>query len=131
MLIVGIVCAGLSAIVHVYIFWLESIVWAGPRSRRIFGLRSDAEVEHTRALASNQGFYNLFLAVVASFGIVLLLAGAQPAGAALVLASTGSMLAAALVLALSARRKRRAALVQGFFPLLAVVGTVTGLLLQR
>jgi putative membrane protein len=60
--------------------------------------------------------------------VVATATGAASVGAALVLAGTGSMLAAALVLVLSSPAKARAAAVQGAFPLLAVVATVVGLL---
>ena len=55
-------------------------------------------------------------------------AGVPAVGLTVVLTGTGSMLAAALVLLLSAPDKRRAAVTQGFLPLLAVVATVIGLL---
>ena len=128
MLITGMVFAALAALLHVYIFWLESLAWGGARSRATFGVRNDAEVEITRAFAFNQGFYNLFLAIAAILGIVVTAAGVPAVGLTLVLTGTGSMLAAALVLLLSAPDKRRAAVTQGFLPLLAVVATVIGLL---
>ena len=78
----------------------------------------DAEV--TKPLAFNQGFYNLFLAVLVVVGIALAPIGSHHVGLALMLAGTGSMLGAALVLNLSDRTKARAAVVQGLFPLLAV-----------
>jgi putative membrane protein len=119
MLTVALVLAGLAAVLHVYIFWLESLAFA-TAGRKTFGIRAeDAAV--TKPWAFNQGFYNLFLAVVTAVGIAL--AGAQrDAAVALVVAGTGSMLAAALVLIGSDRSKARAAVVQGTFPLLALVG---------
>ncbi len=128
MIIVGLVFAGLAAVLHVYIFWLESLAWDGPRARRTFGTSSDEEIAHTHALAFNQGFYNLFLALAVFAGIIVTAAGAFAVGLTLVLTGTGSMLAAALVLLLSSPDKRRAAVTQGFLPLLAVAATVIGLL---
>ena len=126
MVVVGLVLAGLAALVHVYIFWLESVAWTTPRARRVFGT-SPQEAEATRALAYNQGFYNLFLAVVVVVGIVLVAADHLAVGSALVLAGAGSMVAAALVLLLSDRSKASAARSQGLLPLLGVVALVVGL----
>ncbi|MFB7798245.1 DUF1304 domain-containing protein [Isoptericola sp. NPDC056134] len=126
MVVAGLVLAGIAAALHVVIFWLESVAWTTPRARATFGT-TEQEAAATRELAFNQGFYNLFLAVVTAIGIVLVAAGTNGAGAALVLAGTGSMLAAALVLFLSSPDKRRAAVPQGAAPLLAVVALVVGL----
>ena len=49
-------------------------------------------------------------------------------GAALILAGTGAMLAAAVVLALASGPHRSAAAKQGVFPLLAVTCTIVALL---
>ena len=127
MIIAGLVFAALAALLHVYIFWMESLAWDGPQARKTFGV-PDSEREATRAFAFNQGFYNLFLAIAAILGIVVTAAGVPAVGLSLVLTGTGSMLAAALVLLLSSPDKRRAAVTQGFLPLLAVVATVIGLL---
>ncbi|MFE5338061.1 DUF1304 domain-containing protein [Isoptericola sp. NPDC056573] len=126
MVVAGLVLAGIAAALHVYIFWLESLAWTTPRARATFGT-TEQEAAATRELAFNQGFYNLFLAVVTTVGIVLVAAGSTGAGAALVLAGTGSMLAAALVLFLSSPGKRAAAVKQGAVPLLAVLALVVGL----
>ncbi|WP_295012338.1 DUF1304 domain-containing protein [uncultured Microbacterium sp.] len=120
LLVIGFVFAGLAALIHVYIFVLESVRWTHPSTRRIFGASAE-DAETTRPLAFNQGFYNLFLAIVTVIGIVIAAGASAPVGIALMLAGTGSMLAAALVLILSDRSKARAAIVQGFFPLIAVV----------
>ncbi|MFN8086707.1 MAG: DUF1304 domain-containing protein [Microbacterium sp.] len=127
MIVAGLVFAALAALLHVYIFWMESLAWDGPQARKTFGV-PDSEREATRAFAFNQGFYNLFLAIAAILGIVVTAAGVPAVGLTLVLTGTGSMLAAALVLLLSSPDKRRAAVTQGFLPLLAVVATVIGLL---
>ena len=105
-----------AALLHVYIWVLESFRWTEPATRKTFGT-SAADAEVTKPLAYNQGFYNLVLAVITLAGVV---AGAD-VGAALVLAGTGSMLAAALVLVTRDRSMLRAALVQGTFPALAVL----------
>ena len=127
MIAVALVLAVLAALLHVYIFVMESVTWTSPKTRATFGLTA-AEAEQTKVLAFNQGFYNLFLAVVTAVGVILMIAGQRPAGAALLLAGAGSMAAAALVLVLSARDKWSAALKQGVLPLLCVIAVVLGLL---
>ena len=126
MLTVGLVLAGLAAALHVYIFFLESLAWTRPSTRAVFGTSAD-EAEATRELAFNQGFYNLFLAVVTAVGIVIAAAGPDDVGSALVLAGTGSMAAAAAVLVLGNRARAAAAVKQGLVPLVAVLAVVLGL----
>ncbi|MGK2853141.1 MAG: DUF1304 family protein, partial [Microbacteriaceae bacterium] len=92
-----------------------------------FGLTAQ-EADATKELAFNQGFYNLFLAIVSGIGVVAVFTGHDAVGAALVLAGVGSMLAAALVLLLSSPDKARAAVTQGLFPLVAVALVVIALL---
>jgi putative membrane protein len=126
MVIAALVLAGVAALIHVYIFFLESIAWTGERARATFGFTAD-EAATMKLLAFNQGFYNLFLAIVTTLGIIFFAAGAVPIGATLLFVGTGSMTAAALVLLISAPAKRAAALKQGVVPLLAVVALVIGL----
>ena len=119
MLITGLVLAGLAALIHVYIFVLESLRWEHPATRAAFGITAETAAA-TKPMAFNQGFYNLFLAIEVALGLALL--GTQRlAGIGLVAFAAGSMLAAALVLVLSDRTKLRAAAVQGGFPLLAEI----------
>lgn len=127
MLILGLIAAALAAALHLVIFYMESIAWEGALARRTFG-GTPAEARPHAFYAFNQGFYNLFLAVETIAGIAIIAAGAQGVGSALVLAGTGSMLAAALVLLLSSRPHRAAAFKQGALPLLAVVAIAVGLL---
>ncbi len=116
----------LAALLHVYIFLMESVQWSRPRVWRRFGVADQAAAETTKPMAYNQGFYNLFLAVGAILGIVLFWAGgpdtvADVAGRTLVLFSLGSMVAAALVLVTTGSRYIRAALIQGTLPLIGFV----------
>jgi putative membrane protein len=120
MITVALIFAGLAALLHVYIFVMESLTWTTPRTRAVFGTTAE-EAQATKMLAFNQGFYNLFLAVVTAVGVALMLVGHRGVGAALVLAGVGSMLAAAVVLLVSSPDKARAAITQGAFPLIAVV----------
>ena len=126
--VAGYIFAGLAAAVHVYIFVLESILWTAPKTRATFGVKSEEEAITTQPLAFNQGFYNLFLAIVSAVGIVIAATVSASVGIALVLAGTGSMVAAGLVLILSSPDKARAAVVQMLFPAIAVVLLVIHLL---
>jgi len=128
MLIAGLVLAGIAALIHVYIFYLESFAWTDRKTLATFGMTAE-QAEAMRPMALNQGFYNLFLAIVTAVGIVFTATGSTAVGAALVLAGTGSMAAAALVLVISDPTKRDAALKQGLLPLLAIIALAIALLL--
>ena len=118
--------AALAALLHVYIFVMESVQWTQPKIWRRFGVADQAAADTTKPMAYNQGFYNLFLAIGVVIGLVLVYAGAESAalrgaGLALVLFSLGSMVAAALVLLTTGMRYLRAALIQGTLPLIGFV----------
>ncbi|VEG42551.1 transmembrane protein [Mycolicibacterium flavescens] len=117
---VGLFFAGLAALLHIYIWVMESLTWTSARTRATFGL-TEEEALATKKLAFNQGFYNLFLAIITLAGIVIGGIGYNWVGIALIFAGVGSMLAAALVLLLSSPDKAKAALTQGIFPLIAIV----------
>jgi putative membrane protein len=127
MITAGLVFAALAALLHVYIFTMESLTWTSTRTRATFGTTAE-EAETTKLLAFNQGFYNLFLAIVTGVGIVAVALGLKAVGAALVFAGVGSMAAAAVVLLASSPDKARAALTQGIFPVIAIVLLVIGLI---
>jgi putative membrane protein len=128
MVIAGLVVAVLAALLHVYIFVMESLTWTTPRTRAVFGT-TEEEAQTTKLLAFNQGFYNLFLAIVTVVGVVAVAIGSTAMGAALVFAGVGSMLAAAAVLLAASPDKARAAVTQGLLPLIAIVLLVLGLAL--
>ena len=127
MMTAALIVVGLAALLHVYIFVLESLRWTSPRTRAVFGTTAE-EAEATKMLAFNQGFYNLFLAVVTAVGIAAVVLGHRSAGAALVFAGAGSMLAAAVVLLASSPDKARAAVTQGTLPLIGIALLVATLL---
>lgn len=120
LLIAGSVFVGIAALFHVYVFFLESIAWTRPSTRKVFGVRTEAEAETLRPMAFNQGFYNLFLAVGAALGVLLLWSSTE-VGLALVLLAAGSMVFAGLVLLVSSPRNRRSGGLQGGPPLIGVV----------
>ena len=119
MTIIAVVLAAGAALLHVYIFVLESFRWTEPSTRKTFGV-SEADAQVLAPMAYNQGFYNLFLAVITIVGISML-GSQETTGTALALAGTGSMLAAAIVLVTHDRTMVRAALTQGTLPALAVL----------
>lgn len=127
MVVAGLVFAAVAALIHLYIFVMESLTWTSARTRATFGIRSLEEAQATKAMAFNQGFYNLFLAVAALLGIVLVAAGITVVGATLVFVGTGSMVAAGLVLLLSNRRMLRPAAIQAVPPLIAIILLTLGL----
>ena len=120
MIYAGLIFAGLAALLHVYIWTMESLTWTSARTRATFGI-SEEEAVATKELAFNQGFYNLFLAIITAIGIVIGGFEYYDAAMALIFAGTGSMLAAAIVLLVSSPDKARAAITQGILPLIAIV----------
>jgi putative membrane protein len=98
----------LPAVLHLYIFWIETWGWGSASSTRAFGVKPE-DVEPVRPWAFNQGWYNLFLAVAVVGGLVWGGVG----GTALAAYGTGSMVAAAAVLVLSNPAKARSAALQG------------------
>ena len=129
-LVAGLVFVGLAALIHVYIFYLESIAWSRPRTWKAFGLRTQADADTVRPMAYNQGYYNAFLAAGVVIGIVLIATpGLAQAGVALVLFAAASMVFAAVVLITSSPRLARAAVFQGAAPLVGSVLLVLSVVL--
>ena len=126
-MIPALVLTGLAALLHVYIWVMESFTWTSPATRAKFG-NSAEEAAATTEMAFNQGFYNLFLAVIAAAGVVTIVADEEAIGAAMVFCGCGSMLAAALVLLASSPRLAKAAITQGLFPAAALVALVLALI---
>jgi putative membrane protein len=115
----------LPAVIHVYIFALESLLWDRPSTRRVFGISSD-EAKATKLFAWNQGFYNLLLAIAIIVGWflrhgVLAMSDGVLAGNVLIIYGLVSISIAGVVLFLSARRLWRSALVQVVPALLGLI----------
>jgi putative membrane protein len=122
-----VIFALLAAVIHVYIFALESLLFRRPFAWRTFGIGSQQDAETTRLWAFNQGFYNLFLALGVIVGVLLGLSSDPAtigAGVGMVLLATGSMIAAAAVLFVANPQFLRAVAVQGIAPLVAVLTLV-------
>jgi putative membrane protein len=58
----------LVVLIHVYIVVLEMFLWTTAFGRRTFGM-SEEFARQTRALAANQGLYNLFIVVGLLWGL--------------------------------------------------------------
>jgi putative membrane protein len=115
------IAAAVAGILHVLFFCLESLWWTKPAVARRFR-NTELQAQVTKALAFNQGFYNLFLAAGALGGLALIAAGHRQAGMILVAWNCASMLAAAVVLAASSPQMMRGALIQGLPPLVFLLG---------
>ena len=127
--VVGSVLALVAALIHLYIFFLESVLWTKPSTMKTFGVRDAKDAETLRAMAFNQGFYNVFLAIGTGTGLVLLGTGfSREGGIAIAMFALGSMVLAAVVLVASNPKMVRAALIQGAAPLLALVFLLLSLL---
>ena len=119
-LVIGSVLAAIAALIHVYIFVLESVSWTKESTRRVFGVRSAEDAELMKPLAYNQGFYNLFLALGALGGVIAVWAGSETGGRAVAVFACASMLGAALVLVATNVKMVRAAAIQGLAPLVVL-----------
>ncbi|MDO5506903.1 MAG: DUF1304 domain-containing protein [Corynebacterium casei] len=128
MLIAAFILTGLAALIHVYIFYMESLAWTGKRTRATFGLTKE-QARSTQEMAFNQGFYNLFLAIAVFVGLVNLALWNPAVGATLVFVGAGSMVAAAVVLFVFSADKRAVALKQGVIPALGLIALVLALVL--
>ena len=87
----------LAALLHVFIFCLESLWFMKPEVYKRFGARSLQEAQALRLFALNQGFYNLFLAIGIFIGLgFYTLAGDTQIAQALILFCCGCMAFAAV-----------------------------------
>ncbi|MBH0007924.1 DUF1304 domain-containing protein [Salinibacterium sp. UTAS2018] len=118
----------LAALVHLMIFFMESVLFHTPRVQQVFGVRPQ-DVDAVKPWAYNQGFYNVFLALGAGTGLVLMgTVSMWPAGIALAMFAALSMLLAAVVLITSQpRQMARPAIIQGVPPLLGIIFLVLAL----
>jgi putative membrane protein len=110
-----------AALIHVWFFLLESVLFKRPDVWRRFGLESSKQASVVRPMAFNQGFYNLFLAIGIAFGLVMIAGGNAVAGRAIVLFACSCMVGAGLVLVGTNRRFLPAATLQVGPALLALL----------
>lgn len=69
MTVVANLLVGLVALIHVYIVYLEMVLWDTPKGRAAFDLEPEFATK-SKPLAANQGLYNGFLAAGLVFGLV-------------------------------------------------------------
>jgi putative membrane protein len=120
--IAGSVFIFIAAVIHLLIFFMESVVWSKPATWKRFGLQTQQEADIVRPMAFNQGFYNVFLAIGAGTGLVML--GSpdwQQGGLTLSVFAAASMVLASVVLVTSSPKLYRAALIQGLAPLIGII----------
>ena len=73
---IGNILVGLVALIHVYIVYLEMVLWDTPRGHKAFNLKPEF-ASASKVLAANQGLYNGFLAAGLIWGLFLGTAGFQ------------------------------------------------------
>ena len=117
--------AVIAALLHVWFFVMESVLWRRPAVWARFRLGSQADADLTAPLAFNQGFYNLFLALGVLGGVWLARTSGDGAiGQAIALFACACMVGAGVVLLASDRRFLSAALIQLVPPALAIGAAV-------
>ena len=124
MAVIASIFVALAALLHGYIFLMESVWWTRPATWKRFGVADQAAADTTRPMAYNQGFYNLFLAAGIVVGLVLVGMGEVAAGRAIVLFACACMVGAGIVLVATSRRFLTAAALQSGPPLLAIVAAL-------
>ena len=67
--VVADVLVGVVAAEHVYILFLEMVLWTTPRGRAVFGTTVE-QAEQSAVLAKNQGLYNGFLAAGLAWSLI-------------------------------------------------------------
>lgn len=66
---IGNIVVGLVALLHVYIVYLEMVLWDTPRGHKTFRLTPEF-ASASKVLAANQGLYNGFLAAGLIWGSI-------------------------------------------------------------
>ena len=122
---VGAIFILLSVLFHAYVFTLESLTWSNPKTWKMFGLPNQEHAEIIKTMAFNQGFYNLFLAIGAGVGLVLLGINSTVALSLLSFSSV-CMVGAGVVLFFSVKTSRRSAFIQAGPPLMGLVLLLIG-----
>ncbi len=131
-LVIGAILVAIAALIHVVIFVLESVLWSRPATWKRFGLRSQREADTVRPMAYNQGFYNMFVALGAGAGVVMMAsASVRGEGIALSIFALLSMLLASVVLLTSNPKLAGAAVMQGAVPLLGLIFLVLAVVSAR
>lgn len=102
----------IMAVIHVYVFCLETILWGKPSTNKTFRV-TDANAQTMRTAMFNQGFYNLFLAIALLVGFFWSThPGSELQARTIEDYAALSILGAGLVLWLSDPKLLRAAIIQ-------------------
>jgi len=117
---IALIAASLAALLHLVFFYMESIGFMQPKIYKRFFVKDDAEARTVKIWAYNQGFYNLFLAIITIAGVIAF-SSHESVGRALVVAACGAMFGAGLALVSSDSAAARPALVQALFPAIALL----------
>jgi putative membrane protein len=113
---------GISILFHVWAFVMESILFMNPKIFKAFGLRSAEDAGIVKLMAFNQGFYNLFLALVLLVGLVLARTPDKAMlGTGLAIGAAFCMTGAGAVLIISKPSAWYAGLIQSVPPLIVMV----------
>ena len=114
--------AAFSIVFHVWAFVMESILFMRPAVYRVFGLRSLEEAKTVKLIAFNQGFYNLFLALVLLAGLYLIHDATQIIlGTGLAIGAAFCMTGAGMILIISKPDAWYAGLIQAIPPLIVIL----------
>ena len=111
---------GLTAILHILFFKLESIDFMKPKTLRRFGLNSTSGA-FVKTWAFNHGFYNLFLALGLLYSMFLINTGQIESGKVLANFILLLIVGAGVILAISAPKKYVAAITQAVPALLGIL----------
>jgi putative membrane protein len=117
------VFAVIAGLAHVVVFVLESFLLRQPAIARLFLVRVE-NMSAIRLWAVNQGFYNLFLALGALAGVIIVQTGNETVGRTLAIYACACMVGAGIVLFFSERRLWRGALGQAVPPMVAIIAAL-------
>jgi putative membrane protein len=113
---------GISIFFHTCAFIMESILFMRPKTFKLFGLRSAEDAGIVKLMAFNQGFYNLFLALVLLVGLILAQTPEKAMiGIGLALGAAFCMTGAGAILIISKPSAWFAGLIQSISPLIVMV----------
>jgi len=118
--VMAVVFGVMAGVFHLGFWLMESVRWRQPTIWKRFGVSSQEEADTLAFAMQNQGYYNLFLAIGAIVGAILV--ATDVAGRTTLLGYCCLfMLGAAAVLLAARRTMVRAALIQGVPPALALL----------
>lgn len=112
--------AGLSGVIHVLFFLMESVFWTNPTVFRIFTVANAMDAETIEVFIKNQGFYNLFLALGIFTGLALITRYPLEART-LIMYICLVMIGASIVLLFTVPAMLNGVFIQGLPPLLALI----------